>query len=84
MILTAEDHSAIAAQVVAQLGEIRRPSPVLNRDEAMKHTGRFSSSAFHRWCQKMSVSPSAHGRYSRARLDKALDLEARGHGRVAA
>jgi hypothetical protein len=85
MILTSEDHAAIADLVVAKLGAIRRPSPVLTRTEAIAHVGKKSDSAFDAWCQKMSVTACAgRGRYSRARLDRALDLESRGHRRKAA
>ncbi len=50
---------------------------VLTRAEAMAYTKRNSTTAFCMWCRKWGVKAGIRGRYSRQRLDVALDREAR-------
>lgn len=52
-------------------------SDVLTRDEAKAYVKKISEGAFSEWCARWGVKPAIRGRYSRARLDVALDREAR-------
>lgn len=54
-----------------------RPRAVLTLDEAVAYSGKGSRSAFQRWNAKHGPCDCGHGRYSRERLDRALDREAR-------
>ena len=76
MTLTAEDHRAIAVQVVELLRAPAATEDVLTRPEARAYVKRPSEGAFCEWCQKWGVSPRSRGRYSRAKLDLALEREA--------
>jgi hypothetical protein len=50
---------------------------VLTRTEAMHYVKKRSEGAFCEWCQRWGVKPRQRGRYSRTRLDLALDRERR-------
>jgi hypothetical protein len=87
--LDAEDHAAIAAEVVALLREQPLPAvadlggDVLTREEAKLLVKRSSEGAFCAWCRRWGVHAKIRGRYSRQRLEVALEREARETGRAA-
>jgi hypothetical protein len=75
-----EDIEAIAQRVVALQREqpvVFKTQDVLTRAEAMAYVKKPGRSAFHDWCKTWHVHPSIRGRYSRQRLDIALEREAR-------
>lgn len=67
--------------VCEQGGAVAAPmattADVLTRAEAMAYVKRNSPAAFCEWCQKWGVKAASRGRYSRQRLDIAIDKEAR-------
>lgn len=80
MKLDAEDIEAIAQRVVA----LQRESPVMastadvfTREEAKAYAKKNSEGAFCAWCRAWGVKPQIRGRYSRQRLDMALQREAK-------
>lgn len=82
--LAPADISAIAVQVAelffARYGAAiggQRPAAVLSLDEAVKFAGKRSRSAFQRWNKRFGPCDCGHGRYSRERLERALDRESR-------
>lgn len=94
MSLSPEDCAAIAARVVELLRAEPLPLPsaasedvlsptevVLTRAEAMAYVKRHSEGAFSDWCRRWGVYAAIRGRYSRQRLEVALDREARETGR---
>lgn len=71
----------VAELVVARLIEIGavtpRPAAILTLKEALAVAKKNSEDAFYRWDAKFGPTSCGHGRYSRARIERALEKEAR-------
>lgn len=81
ILLSSAEHRAIAVAVVNELflrGMLPpRPDPVLTFAEAMALARKRSADAFYSWDKKFGPTSCGHGRYSRERIERALDRESR-------
>lgn len=79
--LPAPPADVLADLVVARLIEkgvfIPRPPPVMTLAEAKEFVKRPSTSAFRRWDERFGPTSCGHGRYSRERLERGLEREAK-------
>lgn len=79
--LAPEDIPEIAAAIVNCLRQAglftARPAPVLTLAEATVFVKKRSSRAFYNWDRKFGPCSCGQGRYSRERLERGLEREAR-------
>jgi anti-sigma-K factor RskA len=81
-MLTEQEISLIVERTARRVVELQTAQPaktgdVLTRSEARAYTKRNSEAAFCDWCARWGVKPAFRGRYSKTRLDLALNRESR-------
>lgn len=78
--MTAEEFRSIVKVAVREAldeREGRMPTDaILSRAEAKAYVKKNSEAAFHKWCEQWGAKPRQRGRYSRCKLDLALEREA--------
>jgi len=74
-VLNEEDYIAIADAVAQRM--IRFASPVLTVTDATAYVGKGSDTSFYRWCEIHKIRPCSQGRYSRTKIDQALNKESK-------
>lgn len=73
--MSPKEIDALAKKIADRQEAYKRP--VLPLELAIQYAGKRSESAFYRWCEKWNVVPCDTGRFSRTRLDQALNQESK-------